>query len=134
MELPINSIGSSLTHSRPVLPPPPLTGEAREVVVYSGALKADDIKAFVTAEKMPLTIEFNSGNSDKIFNSGIKKQARVFQSDCHVVISCLDFSASHSRGGGGFIGLLWMHWPPCSLEVVITAPLPHAGHLLVQGR
>ena len=51
-----------------------LSGEAREVVVFSGALKADEIKAFVTAEKMPLTIEFSQGNSDKIFNSGIKKQ------------------------------------------------------------
>ena len=54
-----------------LLPP----GEARETVAYSGPLDDDEeIKTFITAEKMPLTIEFSQGNSDKIFNSGIKKQ------------------------------------------------------------
>ncbi|GAX73180.1 hypothetical protein CEUSTIGMA_g633.t1 [Chlamydomonas eustigma] len=49
-------------------------GEAREVVAFTGSLTAVEIKTFVTAEKLPLTIEFTQGNSDKIFNSGIKKQ------------------------------------------------------------
>lgn len=50
-------------------------GEARETVKFSGAVTdADALKEFITAEKMPLTIEFNQGNSEKIFNSGIAKQ------------------------------------------------------------
>ncbi len=54
-----------------------ITGEAREVVPFAEKkLDGDKLKAFITAEKMPLTIEFNSGNSDKIFNSGINKQVR----------------------------------------------------------
>jgi len=53
-------------------------GEPREVVVLSGEIDADSVKDFVTAEKMPLTIEFTSENSDKIFNSGINKQLIVW--------------------------------------------------------
>ncbi len=50
-------------------------GEARETVKFSGDVAdADALKEFITAEKMPLTIEFNQGNSEKIFNSGIPKQ------------------------------------------------------------
>jgi protein disulfide-isomerase A1 len=52
----------------------PFVGEARDIVTFTGSLKAAEIKTFVTAEKLPLTIEFTQGNSDKIFNSGIKKQ------------------------------------------------------------
>jgi hypothetical protein len=45
------------------------------VVPYPGSLGSDeDLKAWVTAEKMPLTIEFSQETSEKIFNSGISKQ------------------------------------------------------------
>jgi hypothetical protein len=45
------------------------------VVPYSGSLTSEeDLKSFVTAEKMPLTIEFSQETSEKIFNSGISKQ------------------------------------------------------------
>jgi hypothetical protein len=33
-----------------------------------------DLKDFITAEKLPLTIEFTQQNTDKIFSSGINKQ------------------------------------------------------------
>ncbi|KAG1671463.1 hypothetical protein FOA52_003121 [Chlamydomonas sp. UWO 241] len=49
--------------------------EKREVVVMKTKMTADDaVTDFVNAEKMPLTIEFNSGNSNKIFKSGINIQ------------------------------------------------------------
>lgn len=49
-------------------------GEEREVVPFSGSFTEEDVAAFISAEKLPLTIEFNQGNSEKIFNSGIPKQ------------------------------------------------------------
>ena len=47
-------------------------GEARQVVPFSG--QASDLQSFVTAEKLPLTMEFSQANADKIFNSGIDRQ------------------------------------------------------------
>ncbi|KAG1668907.1 hypothetical protein FOA52_016076 [Chlamydomonas sp. UWO 241] len=46
-------------------------GEERETAV---AAAAASLSEFITAEKMPLTIEFTSGNTNKIFQSGIPKQ------------------------------------------------------------
>lgn len=40
----------------------------------------DEIQEFVTAEKMPITIEFTQESSEKIFNSGISKQVRKCES------------------------------------------------------
>jgi hypothetical protein len=48
------------------------TGEPREVATYNGAISG--LKDFITAEKLPLTVEFTQQNSDRIFNSGINKQ------------------------------------------------------------
>eukprot|EP00197_Chlamydomonas_leiostraca_P006170 CAMPEP_0202858778 /NCGR_PEP_ID=MMETSP1391-20130828/1156_1 /ASSEMBLY_ACC=CAM_ASM_000867 /TAXON_ID=1034604 /ORGANISM="Chlamydomonas leiostraca, Strain SAG 11-49" /LENGTH=530 /DNA_ID=CAMNT_0049537733 /DNA_START=11 /DNA_END=1603 /DNA_ORIENTATION=+ len=59
-------------------------GEAREVVVLDKAVDADSLKDFVTAEKLPLTIEFNQDNSDKIFNSGIKTQLILWASSAEL--------------------------------------------------
>lgn len=49
-------------------------GEAREVVPLTADLDSDSLSTFIKGEKLPLTIEFNQQNSDKIFNSGINKQ------------------------------------------------------------
>ncbi len=50
-------------------------GEPRATAAFDGDVTdADAFKQFVTAEKIPLTIEFNQDNSDKIFNSGLKQQ------------------------------------------------------------
>jgi hypothetical protein len=51
------------------------TGEARQVVPFSGPVS--ELQAFVTAEKLPLTMEFSQGNADKIFNSGIDRQVSL---------------------------------------------------------
>jgi protein disulfide-isomerase A1 len=49
--------------------------EKREVVVMKEKMTGDGaVMEFVNAEKMPLTIEFNSANSNKIFKSGISIQ------------------------------------------------------------
>lgn len=53
-------------------------GEDREVVKFSGELSADALTAFALGEKLPLSIEFSQENSDKIFNSGIKKQVLLW--------------------------------------------------------
>lgn len=55
-------------------------GEPREEVVLSKAINADNLKDFLLAEKLPLTLEFNQDNSDKIFNSGIKVQLLLWGS------------------------------------------------------
>jgi hypothetical protein len=68
------SVAVVCTASRPLATLPLRAGEPREVVVLDKAVDADNLKEFVTAEKLPLTIEFNQENSDKIFNSGIKTQ------------------------------------------------------------
>ena len=49
------------------------------MVAFTEKLEADNIKTFAMGEKIPLTLEFTSENSDKIFNSGIKKQVRERQ-------------------------------------------------------
>lgn len=49
-------------------------GEARETVSFEGTITAEPLRAFIQAEKMPLTIEFSQSSSSKIFNSGIPKQ------------------------------------------------------------
>lgn len=48
--------------------------EQRTVIPMEEKFNAATIKSFVDAEKLPLTIEFNSGNSNKIFKSGIPQQ------------------------------------------------------------
>jgi protein disulfide-isomerase A1 len=48
-------------------------GDARETAAASSTDEAE-LLAFVQKEKMPITIEFSQENSEKIFNSGIKKQ------------------------------------------------------------
>lgn len=49
-------------------------GEPREEIPFTGDVSEDALKEFVKSEKLPITIEFSSDNSDKIFNSGINKQ------------------------------------------------------------
>lgn len=49
------------------------SGEARAIAVLS-ELEEEKMSDFVKSEKLPLTIEFSKGNSEKIFNSGIPKQ------------------------------------------------------------
>jgi hypothetical protein len=46
-----------------------VAAEPRQTAVASG-----DLTEFVAANKMPPTIEFNDGNSQKIFNAGIPHQ------------------------------------------------------------
>nr|QKY15211.1 protein disulfide isomerase 1 (PDI1) [Polytomella parva] len=56
-------------------------GESREVVSFAEKdLDEEILQAFVDREKLPLTIEFNQKNGDKIFNSGIKKQVILWAS------------------------------------------------------
>jgi hypothetical protein len=52
-------------------------GEDRATTPYSGKASKVEFGEWVSGEKIPLTLEFNEANSDKIFNSGIKKQARM---------------------------------------------------------
>lgn len=49
-------------------------GESREVVKFEGEVSTEAVNTFILGEKLPLTIEFTQDNSDKIFNSGVKKQ------------------------------------------------------------
>ncbi len=53
----------------------PAAGEERATAAFSGKkIEAEELTTFVNGEKIPLTIEFNQDNTDKIFNSGIKQQ------------------------------------------------------------
>jgi len=47
-------------------------GEGREVVPVE-TLTKDALEAAIKANKLPLTIEFNQANSDKIFGAGIPR-------------------------------------------------------------
>ena len=44
------------------------------MVALSGDISAASVSEFIKTEKLPLSLEFNNENSDKIFNSGINKQ------------------------------------------------------------
>ena len=52
----------------------PHAGETRATEPFSGKVEQEAFSTWVAGEKIPLTLEFNEANSDKIFNSGIKKQ------------------------------------------------------------
>jgi protein disulfide-isomerase A1 len=49
-------------------------GEERGAVTLKGKVTEDSIKDLIKSEKMPPTIEFNDGNSQKIFGAGIEMQ------------------------------------------------------------
>ncbi len=49
-------------------------GEARDVVVFSGNLAVEEIRAFVRVERLPLTVEFNPAISRKIVDWGMVTQ------------------------------------------------------------
>ncbi len=55
-------------------------GEARSTVAFAGSLAGggDALKQFITAEKLPLVIEFNQENGDRIFSSGLKLQVLLW--------------------------------------------------------
>lgn len=52
-------------------------GTDRETLPYSGD-SAEALQSWIKGEKLPLTIEFNSENSEKIFNSGINQQVLLW--------------------------------------------------------
>jgi hypothetical protein len=74
-----SSMGGAACHSATQLGSSTVTlqcitaaGEDRKTVEATG-----ELAAFIKAEKMPPTLEFNDDNSYKIFNSGIEKQVGV---------------------------------------------------------
>jgi protein disulfide-isomerase A1 len=71
-------------------------GEARETVAFEGTITAEPLKAFITAEKMPLTIEFSQTSSSKIFNSGIAKQIIFWASAADLSAESTSFAALRS--------------------------------------
>ena len=71
-------------------------GEARETVAFEGTITAEPLKAFITAEKMPLTIEFSQTSSSKIFNSGIPKQIIFWASAADLSAESTSFAALRS--------------------------------------
>ena len=48
-------------------------GEARETVIALAMTDAESATEFVNGNKLPLSLEFNSDNSERIFKSGIDK-------------------------------------------------------------
>jgi len=71
-------------------------GEARQTVQHAGT--AEELPAFVLAEKLPLVLEFTQANTEKIFGSGIIKQvcvcvcARVCMCVCLCLCVCENVS------------------------------------------
>jgi hypothetical protein len=49
-------------------------GEERAAIPLKGKVTEDSIKELLNSEKLPPTIEFNDGNSQKIFGSGVEMQ------------------------------------------------------------
>lgn len=72
------------------------------MVTLDKEVSADALAEFVGAEKLPLTIEFNQDNSDKIFNSGIKKQlilwANAAQLEAGSKVGCRAERAVQQKG------------------------------------
>ena len=50
------------------------SGEERASIPLKGKVTEDSIKDLLKGEKLPPTIEFNDGNSQKIFGSGVDVQ------------------------------------------------------------
>ena len=59
-----------------------------------GDVTAEAIEEHLKAEKLPLVIEFNDKNSQKIFSAGIEKQVWVVCcADCYAHVLYLDRTA-----------------------------------------
>lgn len=68
-------------------------GEERETAVATSTGDADELKAFVNGEKLPLVIEFSQATSEKIFNSGVPKQIFFWASSADLSADSASFKA-----------------------------------------
>ena len=55
-------------------------GEEREIAKMTEAIAEETLTAFVTAEKLPLSLEFSKDNSQTIFGAGIPKHVGAWGS------------------------------------------------------
>ena len=88
-------------------------GEARETVTSSGNLDVEGITAFVNGDKLPLSLEFNSDNSERIFKSGIDKHVGAVQYTNH----------------GSLLGFWVLPWMQCSTTLVARGPVSNRAAL-----
>jgi len=68
-------------------------GQDRAAVPLTGDVTAESVTELINSEKLPLTIEFNDQNSNKIFNSGIAKQVLLVASSDDLKTSSKVFTA-----------------------------------------
>eukprot|EP00798_Chlamydomonas_sp_ICE-L_P027692 gene27692-7334_t len=59
-------------------------GAEREVATFDGPITEESLISFITAERVPLTLEFNQDNSEIIFKSGIDQQIILWGSTKNV--------------------------------------------------
>ncbi len=92
-------------------------GEDRETLLLPGKVTAEALAEFVNAEKLPITLEFNQNNNEKIFQSGISKHVSVFCSNAGTV--------AHARKSHAYTALCRIRpiaglQPPCKQQWVMA--------------
>lgn len=81
------------------------TSSEVERVIMTGEISIETLTTFIGAEKLPLTIEFSSSNTDKIFQSGISKQIIVWAKSSDLAVGT-DFSTALNTVASRFKGKL----------------------------